>query len=143
MKALSCLMELFFRRIPKCTAHQRKSPVHFKTTFILSVIIIHDTKWRICYIINDIPTTFWLMQRFEVTFINKFMVWILLIVYRLDWTCTYIQSIINFSNNSFGTPLLSFCFQYCYHSHKNWNTWGILGLIYICFFRYYRWELSI
>ena len=45
----------------------------YQIEIFLSVFIPQDTNRRISSIINESPKTFLLMQRFEVTFINKYM----------------------------------------------------------------------
>ena len=77
-------MEVFCRHIPQCTVHQRNFQGMFEIYPCLCVIILWNTNRCVCSTINEIPTTFGLMQMFELTFINKCM--FLLQLYSSDLT---------------------------------------------------------
>ena len=66
-------MELFFIHIIQCTFHQIKFQGMFQIYICFSIFNPHNTNRCVCYIINDITTTFLFIQRFEVTVINKNM----------------------------------------------------------------------
>ena len=83
----------------------------------LSVFILQNTNRWIGSIINEIPTTFVLMQRFEVTVIkNACFPTLLFIIF--DITYTYVHSIIDFSHNTGCSRGLSFYSIYCSHTRN-------------------------
>ena len=63
----------------------------------LYLFFLQDKNRCISSIINDIPTTYLLMQRFEVTVKNKGMIFPTLVFIIFDVTCTYVNSIIDYS----------------------------------------------
>ena len=132
MVLLFIFMELFFQSIPHSTVHQSKFQWLFQIMLRLSVIITQNRNRCICSIINERPTIFWLVQKFDVTVINKCRFGLNLIVFILDWTCTYIHSIVNFVKDTAGTPFFYSCVQYRCHSHKISNTRVTFYLIRVC-----------
>ena len=91
----------------------------------LSVFILQNTNRCINSIINEIPTTFLLMQMFEVTVIKKCMFSPTLVFIRFDITYTFVHSIISFSRNTGCTPVLYFYSKYWSHLQNISHTWGI------------------
>ena len=109
----------------------------------LSISILQNKNRCIISIINETPTTFWLMQRFEVTVIKKCMFCPTLLLIIFDITYTYLHSIIDFSQSTGYTPGFSFYSKYWSHPHKIYHSWGIFYLKYICIFHSSRKSLSV
>ena len=109
----------------------------------LSVFILQNKNRSISSIINESPTTFQLMQRFEMTVINKCMFCPAVLFIRFDITCTYEHSIIDYSHHIGCTPGFSFYSRYGIHLHNISHTWGIFYLGYICIFHFSRRALSV
>ena len=109
----------------------------------LSVIILQIKNGCISSIINERFTTFLLMQRSEVTVINKCMFCPTLVFVRFDITCTYVHSSIEFSQNKGCSPGFSFYYRYWSPPHNISHTWDIFYLIYFCIFHSSRRILSI
>ena len=126
-------MESFCRRLPQYTVHQRSFQSMFQIYFCFSVII-QNTNMCICSIINERPTTFWLMQRFEVTVIKKIMFCLKHVPFKSDWTWPFVYFIIHFSKDNSGTPFFSLYVKYWCQNHKISHTWGIFHLIHILSF---------
>ena len=59
----------------------------FQCFLCLTVLILKNTNRCISSIIYENPTTFSLMQRFEITVINKFMICTAVVFIRFDITC--------------------------------------------------------
>ena len=74
---------------------------------------------------------------------KKIMLGINLILIRSYWTWTYMHSIINFSKDTSGTPLLPFNFQYWCHSNNSIHTWWTVYLIHVFIFHSSRWSLYL
>ena len=108
-----------------------------------SVFILQNTNRRISYIINENPTIFRLMQRFEMTVINKFMFCPSVVLIRLDIICKYEHYIIDSSQNTGCITGYSFYSKYWSHLNNIYNTWGIFYLKYIWIFHFYRRALSV
>ena len=109
----------------------------------LSVFILQNTNMRISSIINESPTTFLLIQRFEMDVINKCMFCQPLAFIIFDIKCTYEHSIVDYSQNTGCTPGFYFYSRYWSSLHNISHTWGIFFLRYICIFRCSRRELSV
>ena len=108
-----------------------------------SVFILQNKNRCISPIINENPKTFWLMQRIEMTVINKCVFCTAVVFIRLDITCTYEHSIVDSSQNTGCTPGLSFYSRYWSHLHNIYHKWGILYLRYIYIFNFSRRALSV
>ena len=109
----------------------------------ISIFILQNTNRSIRSIINEILTIFRLMKRFEMTVINKCMLFPTAVFNRLDITCTYENSIIHSSQNTGCTPGYSLYSRYWSHLNNISHTWGIFYLIYICIFHFSRRALSV
>ena len=108
-----------------------------------AVFILQNTNMCISHIINEYPTTFRLMQRFEMTVINKCIFCPTLVFIIFDITYTYVHSIIDYSQNTGYTPGLSLYSRYWIHLHNISHTWGIFYFRYICIFHFSRRALSV
>ena len=86
---------------------------------------------------------FSLMQRFEITVINKCMIFPAVILCRLDITFIYENAIIDSSQNTGCTPGYSFYSRYCSHFHNISHTWGNFYLGYIWILHSSRRALSV
>ena len=100
----------------------------------LSFFVFYNTNICISYIINESPTTFLLVQIFEVTIKNKSNCFVTLIFIRSDWTCTYVDWIIYSSYNTGHTPGFSFYSVYLNHLQYTSHTCGIFYPRYILSF---------
>ena len=107
------------------------------------VFILQNTNMCISSIIYENPTTFWLMQRFEMTVINKFMLCPAVVFSRLCITSTYEKCIIDSSRNNGCNPGYYFYSRYWSHLPNISHTWGILYLRYIWIFHFSRRALSV
>ena len=109
----------------------------------LSIFSLQNTNRCISSIINEIPTTFPLMQRFEMTVINKCIFCPEVLFIRFEITCKYEHSVIDYSYNTSCTPGFSFYSRYWSHLHNISHTWVIFYLGYICIFHFSRGSLSV
>ena len=109
----------------------------------LYVFILQNKNRCISSIINEIPTTFWLMKKFEVTVKKYCMFFPTLILIIFYITCTYVHSIVDFSKNTGCSPGFSLYSRYWSHFHNISFTWGIFYLRHFCIFKSSRRSLSV